>query len=445
MLKTHNSKSPLRILEQTASGGVRPRDLGVVMARAGLGKTAFLVQVGIDHALRQKPTLHIALGQELDHVHSWYDALFEHLASSVGVEDYDEARERLHRCRLIQALPRTSLDPGKLADSLKLYEKSLGFVPKAILIDGYTWEAPAEQLVSEISLLKELAATVDAELWMSAQTHRATTTDHPQKITPPCDVCAELIDLALFLEPEGTEVGIRLLKEHDNPQPLETHLLLHADTMQIASDDEDERRVNLPARSFTLLSGGAKGAETLFGEAAERWGLGEINFTFAGRESKRQRGLEVLSEEALERGSVSRAYITAQLHRSFPKTDTFRRILKMIWHQVATAGEVFAIGTIQEDGTVRGGTGWGVELARHFHKRAYVFDQEREGWFRWRDDAWQEIEAPIIRRTRFAGTGTRFPSEAAARAVEELFERSFGKPGSGPARRRERQGEMAKA
>ena len=166
--------------------------------------------------------------------------------------------------------------------------------------------------------------------------------------------------------------------------------------------------------------------EKAFGEAAERHRVGEINFTFAGREPKRSRGLEILSEEALDRGSVSEAYIKAQLHRSFPKTETFQRILKMIWHQVATAGEVFAVGYLQEDGTVRGGTGWGVELARHFHKRVYVFDQAQERWFEWRDEVWQPVDAPVIRRTHFAGTGTRFPTDVALKAIEELFDRSFG-------------------
>jgi len=428
MLTTENMRSPLRILEQSTRGAVLPGDLGVVMARAGVGKTAFLVQVGIDHALREKPTLHIAYGQDLGHLQSWYEALFEDLAKTTfSPEEHEGARQRLSKNSLLHAFPRSSLDPEKIADILRLYDNGLDFVPRAILIDGYDWTVlRGEELRGEIQLLKELASTVSAELWMSAQTQRAVTTDHPTRITPPCDVCAEEIDLAIFLEPEGSNVTIRLLKDHDNPQPSATHLVLHPDTMRLSTDDPLEDRVDLPVHAFTLLSGSAKGTEKAFGEAAERWGVGEINFTFAGREPKRSRGLEILSEEALERGGVSEAYIQAQLHRSFPKTETFQRILKMIWHQVATAGEVFAVGYIQEDGTVRGGTGWGVELARHLGKPVTVFDQSQEAWLQWTDGAWEPVEAPIIRRTRFTGTGTRFPTEAALSAIEALFAHSFG-------------------
>ena len=62
MLTTKNSRSPLRILERSSGNAVRPGELGVVMARAGVGKTAFLVQIGIDHALREKPT-HLTNGK----------------------------------------------------------------------------------------------------------------------------------------------------------------------------------------------------------------------------------------------------------------------------------------------------------------------------------------------------------------------------------------------
>ncbi len=424
--KEVNKRSPLRILERSIKGGVGPGNVGVVMARAGVGKTAFLVQIGLDDAMRRRPVLHISIGQELDHVQSWYDALFDHLADSNNLEDRSEVHTLIQENRLIHTYRQAEFSPERLDEMVVLYAERMNFKPQAILIDGFDWEShSADELVASVKGFKSTADKLEAELWISAQTRRAETTDHPTKLTPPCDVCDELIDIAVYLEPEGRHVTVRLLKDHDNPEPEQTHLQLHTDSMQLASDQEDED-LRLPARNFTVLTGGAKGAEQTFGEAAERWGLDEVTYTFAGRDTKRKRGLVVLSEEELERGSVSEAYIKAQLHRSFPKTETFQRILKSIWHVVATAGEVFFIGEIQDDGTVRGGTGWGVELARHFHKRVYVFDQVKEAWYQWKDDAWQSVAAPKIRRTRFAGTGSRRANDAAKKAINELFERSFG-------------------
>ena len=192
---------------------------------------------------------------------------------------------RLHRNRLIHATPHTSLDPEKLAEILKLYDNGLGFIPRVILIDDFDWTGlDASGVTDEIALFKELAATVDAELWMTAQTHRAATTDHPTRITAPCDVCEDQIDLAIFLEPEGSNVHIRLLKAHGNTDLAETHLVLHPDTMQLAKDDEVDTRVGLPARAFTVITGSAKGSEQAFGEAAQRWGLNHGGAIPSGRD-----------------------------------------------------------------------------------------------------------------------------------------------------------------
>ena len=60
--KEVNAQSPLRILERSIHGGLGKGKLGVVMARAGTGKTACLVQLGLDDLMRDKNVLHIALG-----------------------------------------------------------------------------------------------------------------------------------------------------------------------------------------------------------------------------------------------------------------------------------------------------------------------------------------------------------------------------------------------
>lgn len=425
--KEVNQKSPLRILDRSTKRGLGPGNLGVVMARAGVGKTAFLIQIGLDEAMRERNVLHIALGQTLEHVHSWYDALFDDLAELNALDNREQVRALVNTHRLIQAYPDSQLPHERLDEVVALYQDRLKFSPSAILIDDFDWKGgEIVRHAAELGALKIIAKRLQAELWITAQTYRADTSQHPTHLMSPCDTYSELIELAVFLEPEGRDVSVRLLKDHANPQPAETHLTLHSDSMRLASDDGVDRQVTLPVQAFTLLSGGAKGSEATFGASAERWGLNEVHFSFAGRETERKRGVVDLSEEELERGGVSDSYIQAQLHRSFPKTEKFQRLLKTIWHQVATAGEVFVIGEILENQTVKGGTGWGAELGRHFDKAVYVFDQSKGHWFQWNDGSWTKIEAPSIRRRRFTGTGTRLLNDVGRDAIEELFERSFG-------------------
>ncbi len=425
--KEVNEKSPLRILESSTREGLGPGNLGVVMARAGVGKTAFLVQVGLDDAMRERSVLHIGLGQDIEHVQSWYDALFDDLVQANGLEDAAQVRALINRHRLIQTYSDGSSPNERLQEVVSLFKDKLDFTPGVILMDGFDWEhGSVVATAAEIGAVKSIAKRLGAELWMTAQTHREGTSKHPEKIPTPCADFKDLIDLAVFLEPEGTHVSVRLLKDHDEDKPSETHLQLDTDTLRLVSDQSADVANKLPAKSCTLLSGGAAGAEACFGEAAERWGLDEVHFTFAGRESTRPRGAVELTEEELERGAVSEAYVQAQLHRSFPKTEKFQRLLKSIWHQVATAGDVFVVGELQDDKTVKGGTGWGAELARHFHKRLHVYDQKQESWFHWNGEDWDRVETPRIQKRRVCGTGTRELTDAGRKAVAALFEQSFG-------------------
>lgn len=177
-----------------------------------------------------------------------------------------------------------------------------------------------------------------------------------------------------------------------------------------------------------LFSGGAQGAEAAFGAAAERHGVEEVNFSFAGHKPQRTRGLRVLNHEELNAGDVSLAYVSRLMNRRFPDTPTFRKILQSIWYQINGGQEVYVVGTIEPDRTVRGGTGWGAEFAKLCNKPLFVFDQRQDSWFEWDGEGWQPRTgdaAPVIEHVHFTGTGTRFLEDNGRAAIEALFTRSF--------------------
>jgi hypothetical protein len=174
-----------------------------------------------------------------------------------------------------------------------------------------------------------------------------------------------------------------------------------------------------------LFSGAANGAEAAFGVAAERHGIDEVNFTFEGHNDARKRGLRVLTHEELRQGDVSLAYVGRLMHREYRDTALFRKVLQSIWHQVNNGQEIYVVGQILDDRTVKGGTGWGAEFAKLCNKPLFVFDQEADGWFRWVGDGWEAHAGPVITHSHITGTGTRFLKENGTKAIDELFERSF--------------------
>ena len=145
-----------------------------------------------------------------------------------------------------------------------------------------------------------------------------------------------------------------------------------------------------------LFSGGAPGAEAEFGACAERHGIEEVNFTFDGHKIDRHRGVRVLNHEELQAGDVSLEYVSRLMHRRYTDSPTIRKVLQTLWYQVNHGQEIYVIGTILEDGTVRGGTGWGAEFAKLCNKPLHVFDQDKDGWFqleRHRLDGARPVEA----------------------------------------------------
>ncbi|MDR2826229.1 MAG: hypothetical protein LBV76_05480 [Deltaproteobacteria bacterium] len=175
-----------------------------------------------------------------------------------------------------------------------------------------------------------------------------------------------------------------------------------------------------------LYSGGATGAEACFGEMAEKYGLQEVNFSFEGHQIERTRGLRILNSEELALKDVSLSYVSKLMNRQYTSAPLFRKVLQSICWQVSSAHEVFVVGEVMTDDTVKGGTGWGAEFSKMCNKRLLVFDQKQDAWFQW-DSRWVKTSDITITERFFTGTGTRFLEPKGKKAIENLFKKSFSK------------------
>lgn len=182
------------------------------------------------------------------------------------------------------------------------------------------------------------------------------------------------------------------------------------------------------ASDCILFGGGAPGAEAAFGACAERYGIEEVNFTFEGHKIERHRGVRVLNHEELLAGDISLEYVSRLMHRRYTEGPTIRKVLQTLWYQVNNGQEIYVVGSVLEDGTVKGGTGWGAEFAKLCNKPLCVFDQDRDAWFHWNGAAWDLLDTttvPVISHPHFTGTGTRTLKDNARREIDALFRRSF--------------------
>ena len=407
-------RSPMQAVVATIRGGLEPGQLGGVLARAGVGKSTFLVHVALNSLVRGTDVLHVSLTDAQAHVRSYYDEIFAEITRSSHISDPATARLAIERHRVVHSCLGRNFSPDDLARLLDLLGDVMSFSPVVVVVDGL------EASDLNATAWQGIAASRNLRLWLAVRTHRDS--------GPTADALAENFSTAIALEPEDRDVLLQLLRVGGETVTDAEPLHLDPVTMLVRPDDVRDPTTAPPspvASMCTLYSGGAMGAEAYFGECAERWKIAENNFTFDGHNQKRTTNRHVLSERELAAGAVSLVYVSHRLHRHWEKTPLLRKVLQVLWHVVSHADQIFVIGVIQPDGTVHGGTGWSVELARRWSKPVWVFDQEQELWFIWDGFKWRK-GTPVIESPRFAGTGTRFLSEAGQAAIDDLFTRSFG-------------------
>ena len=400
-----SDRGPLRPLLHALGGGLSPGEVGVVRARAGSGKTALVLQFALDRLLRGEAVLHIAGTGTIDQVRDGYESLLDGLGRPLRPAERTEARLFIERHRIIPATRGAVPDVARLKHVLDQLADVVEFQPVLVVVDG--WEPEA----ASFDALSALAKARNLTIWCTGNSEPLTE-----------DASGDAVgDVVLDLVPERSHVMLHVRKLRAAALPAPLRLDTATFTARAAEAADAHPRT---VAEVTLYSGGAAGAEAAFGEAAERHGAREVNYTFTGHVQARTRGAHPLTEQELQAGDVSLAYVSRRLRREYAEGSQIRRVLQSLWHQVGNAQVVYVVGAIQEDGTVTGGTGWSVELARMWSKRLWVFDQDKGIWFRWNGEDWVE-GTPKLDATTICGTGTRYLSESGRQAIEDLFARSF--------------------
>lgn len=180
------------------------------------------------------------------------------------------------------------------------------------------------------------------------------------------------------------------------------------------------------------MSGGADGADLLWGFQAGKIGHGVIHWSFAEHRSQApEQEIVRLTREQLERADEALIRANASVKRRFPtKTDVTNSLLRRNWYQVKDTNAVYAVSEL-EGGQIAGGTAWAVQmyLDRFIHDlepmencHAYVLDKKTLKWFEWNGTRWiNMISRPPTPSGIWTGIGSREMSAAARIEIRKLM------------------------
>src|SRR5262245_288623 len=225
--KELNERNPLRLFEHSIHGGLGRGNMGVVVARHGIGKTAFLVGIALDDAMRGRKVLHVSLDKTVDHLREFYDEIFMDLAHSAQLEDLPAERLEMERNRIIHTYAGKSFTIHKLRHSVNFLKEYAQFHPDCLILEGFDFERGS---LADMEAFRQLAADLNVEMWMSAITHRGVPSNQ-DGIPEPLAKLASTIAVIVQMADNSDGVQLSLLKDHDNPNVAKLTLALDPSTM----------------------------------------------------------------------------------------------------------------------------------------------------------------------------------------------------------------------
>ena len=220
--------NPLRALGLAEkAGGTVQAMMGLVMARAGLGKTAILVQFALDCMLLGNKVLHVSIGEGVDKTRAWYDDILSLLTDGEKIESIPEVMKN----RMIMTFKESSFSKAKLEERLDDLVQQNVYKPECLIIDGYDFEN------NDKKSLEELRTFMNGRglkmIWFSAVSHRDDNRVSLDGVPAPCHEVDSLFDTVLLIKPEGDAMKLNIVKCDSCSVDPGSTLLLDPSTMLI--------------------------------------------------------------------------------------------------------------------------------------------------------------------------------------------------------------------
>jgi KaiC/GvpD/RAD55 family RecA-like ATPase len=223
-------RSSRTLLARNGHPGPGPGHLALVMSRAGVGKTAFLVGIGIDSLLAGQRVLHVSRDRPVDRVRDRYDEiLHELLRGEPHVENPALLQLKVERRRHIHSFLGDSFTIARLRNAIDLLVRHVDFRPEVVLIDRMDIDDGID--TGAVEELRQLARQLDAEIWMTCRTHRDGPQGRPGHLPPPAEEIEHLVDLCFRLDPHDDRVRLHVLKDREQMLDKDMHIELDPNSL----------------------------------------------------------------------------------------------------------------------------------------------------------------------------------------------------------------------
>src|SRR5690554_6686613 len=220
-----NALSPLRAFDESLNGGLGKGNLGVLVSRHGVGKTACLVHLATDKLFRNEHIIHVSFSGNVEHVINWYKEVFRQISAGRSLEDAAAIYNAILANRVVMNFSQENITIDKVLSSLETLIKEGSFSADAIMFDGYKLTFATDEDVKKI---KQFAKDLRVEAWFSVSPVRPDVSFDEHGVPNTILKYAELIDVLIGLKyNEAMDKVVMTLvkdKEHLDPKPMQVSL-----------------------------------------------------------------------------------------------------------------------------------------------------------------------------------------------------------------------------
>lgn len=187
---------------------------------------------------------------------------------------------------------------------------------------------------------------------------------------------------------------------------------------------------------LTFKSGGAEGSDHLWSDTAKEYGVTDIrNYYVEGYGGLAPYGDTKLSYEESKKADEELKKLSEFIIRKFPtKNEEGNTLLRRDWFQAQNTDIVLAVGYLDEEGWIKGGTAWASYTAIKKGVPFYFFDQEKDHWLLVDNElpdpslnnAGVKVSlAPTLDKVQtFTGIGSRSLTDMGKLAIREVFKKT---------------------
>ena len=228
-----NDLSPLRVFEESLDGGLGRGNLGVLVSRHGVGKTACLVHLATDKLLRGQHVIHVSFSGNVEHVINWYKEVFREVSEGRSLADAASVYNNILSNRVVMNFSQENVTIDKVLSSLETLIKHGSFKADAILFDGYKLTVATEDDVKKI---KQFALDMNLEVWFSVSPVRADVAYDEFGVPNTMQKYTHLIDvlIGLIYNEDRDKVVMTLVKSRTTQQGKLMGVSLDPKTMLIS-------------------------------------------------------------------------------------------------------------------------------------------------------------------------------------------------------------------